>query len=276
MKKSERRYQHQQGHQPADMDPCLKDLLKELMCPICLEYIRPPIPMCENGHSVCKTCRQKLLNCPVCRGMFSYKRCFLLENMTKKMKYPCKYYNRGCPRAFYLQHIEEHEDQCQHQPSKCPFSFVGKASCTWEGSMTDIRQHMENKHMGPSNQSNATGSNNGQFLCEEIKTTGEWYTPIFRMGEIFFLLSKIINNNLYVSILQVALKRGAPNYSYKVTMKPQDGSKNVSLCRAIKPYLSYFNTSPTKHNSAIFQEDCWKKCIDAQNRLVYRIEIFTL
>ncbi|KDR06088.1 E3 ubiquitin-protein ligase SINAT5 [Zootermopsis nevadensis] len=96
-----------------------------------------PIPMCENGHSVCKTCRQNLLNCPVCREQFSNMRCFLLENMTRKMRHPCKYYNRGCPKAFYLQRSEKHEDQCQHQPFKCPFqlqqrsegsAFVGAAN----------------------------------------------------------------------------------------------------------------------------------------------------
>lgn len=83
-----------------------------------------PIPMCENGHSVCKTCRQNLLNCPVCREQFSNMRCFLLENMTRKMRHPCKYYDRGCPKAFYLQRSEKHEDQCQHQPFKCPFQVT--------------------------------------------------------------------------------------------------------------------------------------------------------
>lgn len=37
-------------------------------CPVCFDYVLPPILQCQNGHLVCSSCRQKLTCCPTCRG----------------------------------------------------------------------------------------------------------------------------------------------------------------------------------------------------------------
>jgi hypothetical protein len=39
---------------PKQLDWCL---LKELECPVCLEYMESPIKLCENGHNICDNCR---------------------------------------------------------------------------------------------------------------------------------------------------------------------------------------------------------------------------
>lgn len=33
-------------------------LLKELKCPVCMEYMVPPIKLCTSGHNICSKCRE--------------------------------------------------------------------------------------------------------------------------------------------------------------------------------------------------------------------------
>ena len=67
------------------MDILTLDLLPELECPVCLEYMLPPITMCENGHNICSTCKPKLLKCPTCSGAVMNVRNKSLENLAKKV-----------------------------------------------------------------------------------------------------------------------------------------------------------------------------------------------
>ena len=30
-------------------------VLRQLECPVCMEYMRPPITLCANGHNICNT-----------------------------------------------------------------------------------------------------------------------------------------------------------------------------------------------------------------------------
>lgn len=46
-------------------------LLRLLECPVCLEWMEPPMSQCRRGHLVCGRCRARLAACPVCRTAFS-------------------------------------------------------------------------------------------------------------------------------------------------------------------------------------------------------------
>jgi E3 ubiquitin-protein ligase SIAH1 len=54
------------------MDITSREVLEELKCPVCVEYMMPPIPMCQNGHNICNTCRQKVNQCPTCKEEFFF------------------------------------------------------------------------------------------------------------------------------------------------------------------------------------------------------------
>lgn len=42
-------------------------LLGELRCPGCAKPMRPPILLCETGHSICEFCWKTLPCCPLCK-----------------------------------------------------------------------------------------------------------------------------------------------------------------------------------------------------------------
>ena len=44
------------------------DLASLFECPVCFDYVLPPILQCQSGHLVCSSCRPKLSCCPTCRG----------------------------------------------------------------------------------------------------------------------------------------------------------------------------------------------------------------
>ena len=71
-------------------------LLSQLECPVCMEYMRPPIMLCENGHNICNICKQEVPHCPTCRQQFSNTRNVALEKVAIEVNYPSTYRNYGC------------------------------------------------------------------------------------------------------------------------------------------------------------------------------------
>ena len=50
----------------SDIEPSdeLREIERELECPVCMEIARPPIYQCEEGHIICAKCKPLLTNCP--------------------------------------------------------------------------------------------------------------------------------------------------------------------------------------------------------------------
>lgn len=60
-------------------------------CPVCFDYVLPPILQCQAGHLVCNQCRQKLSCCPTCRGPLSPSiRNLAMEKVASTLPFPCK------------------------------------------------------------------------------------------------------------------------------------------------------------------------------------------
>ena len=96
-------------------------LLEELECPVCLEYMSSPINMCENGHSICGGCKESLSECPSCRGRFIKVRNITLEKLADTALYPCKNKEAGCQETFTLENRCNHLAECLFHSKECPF-----------------------------------------------------------------------------------------------------------------------------------------------------------
>ncbi|KDR11330.1 E3 ubiquitin-protein ligase siah-1-like [Zootermopsis nevadensis] len=59
--------------------------LKEIECPVCFEYMSPPIMLCRRGHNLCHTCRKDISKCPICKEKFITKN-LALEEIANKIK----------------------------------------------------------------------------------------------------------------------------------------------------------------------------------------------
>lgn len=122
----------------------IPELLSELECPLCSDFILPPIRQCETGHSYCSTCFAKIRNCPQCSAPKSKSRCFALEHIVQKLIFPCKFREDGCGVLAICSQIKIHERVCEFVGRRCPLRFNN--DCNWTGPYRDIRKHCTDKH----------------------------------------------------------------------------------------------------------------------------------
>lgn len=65
-----------------------KLFLQLLECPVCKEYMSPPIYQCATGHTVCNPCKTKLGKCSTCEDPIEKTRNYTLEELSKKVELP--------------------------------------------------------------------------------------------------------------------------------------------------------------------------------------------
>ncbi|PNF20737.1 hypothetical protein B7P43_G14733 [Cryptotermes secundus] len=112
-------------------------------CPVCFDYILPPILQCQNGHLICSNCRPKLTCCPICSVLLENIHCWAMEKVASAAMFPCKYSTSGCAVALIYTERREHEETCEFRPCSCPFQG---ASCTWQGSFEQVMPHLMMYH----------------------------------------------------------------------------------------------------------------------------------
>jgi hypothetical protein len=114
------------------------ELLEQLECPVCGEYMSSPIKMCENGHNICSSCKERVSNCPSCRGMFLIARNIALVQLAATAIYPCKNREGGCEETFTLNDRENNNAECLFRSRECLFRKISGVHCAWTGTLSDI------------------------------------------------------------------------------------------------------------------------------------------
>jgi hypothetical protein len=57
-------------------------LIKHFDCPVCHDWVTPPIIQCRKGHIVCGPCKSKGLKaCPICKQRFSDVNNWMMEQV---------------------------------------------------------------------------------------------------------------------------------------------------------------------------------------------------
>ncbi|KAF2900532.1 hypothetical protein ILUMI_05654 [Ignelater luminosus] len=118
-----------------------EELIRYLKCPICNNFMKPPIFQCLAGHSLCSNCKLKSIFCPTCRVGFGTTRNYALEALSHDLHFPCLYRDQGCPIVLPGSIITIHESECLLQPYRCPFS-----QCAWAGTYSTIINHLRIEH----------------------------------------------------------------------------------------------------------------------------------
>ncbi|VEN37918.1 unnamed protein product, partial [Callosobruchus maculatus] len=109
--------------------------LQLLECPVCYNYLTPPVGQCVQGHVVCPTCFDRLDRCPVCRSRKSEAGALFLER-------------------------KEHEAICEFAPLLCPLRLL---DCFWEGDKDDLVDHLKSRHP-----ERIIFSNTENFVCRSV------------------------------------------------------------------------------------------------------------
>jgi len=122
-------------------------VLNQLECPVCYDYIIPPVKQCIKGHLICSSCFQKLkpATCPTCRSDLSQERNLAVEKIAYLLKYPCRYSLSGCKQFFLLPQKDFHERNCQYLLVKCPF-MIKNGKCKYNGTLKNTEDHLKTDH----------------------------------------------------------------------------------------------------------------------------------
>lgn len=115
-----------------------------LECPVCFEFVLPPILQCKNGHIVCYMCYRKVEFCPTCRDpKENTTRNLAMEKMARELKFNCKYSSDGCTASTPYEQANDHTGKCEFRPYSCP---CPGETCKWEGSLQSIMNHITISH----------------------------------------------------------------------------------------------------------------------------------
>jgi len=126
-----------------------KILLNVMQCPVCTEYMVPPITLCVNGHNVCGLCKPKFDVCPTCREWFLGVNNVALERLARQVKYPCTYQKYGCKEVLALYMHVEHQAKCPYDQLQCPTAKhpLCIQACDWTGNHKEVKNHLVEKHL---------------------------------------------------------------------------------------------------------------------------------
>jgi hypothetical protein len=205
------------------------ELLKELECPVCLEYMESPIRMCETGHNICVSCGSQVPKCPSCRGKFTEARNFTLERIAAVAIYPCKNREAGCEETFTVYHKNSHQAECSFQSKECPFTKFSDVKCPWSGTLSDIAAHVRSKH-GTDFSAHSRGF---EVTLQNFKKIQRYCKAIFMCDKLFYLVWEITNFTFYFSVFHVGHKKEDGEYIYEIKLGNCTDRLSVrGLCRS--------------------------------------------
>ncbi|XP_066259985.1 E3 ubiquitin-protein ligase Siah1-like isoform X2 [Euwallacea similis] len=119
-----------------------KHISKEFECPVCFNYIIPPIMMCINSHVICFDCWRRCISCPTCRVKKSITRAWALERIHSFIAFPCKW--EGCPYIASGPDRMLHVNVCRFYPTTCPLG--NSYECSWKGIIGSLPEHLIQRH----------------------------------------------------------------------------------------------------------------------------------
>ncbi|XP_018563397.1 E3 ubiquitin-protein ligase SIAH1-like [Anoplophora glabripennis] len=201
------------------------ELLMELECPICTNYMSPPIRQCATGHSICEDCRRRLPNCALCQGVFTESRNISLEGLAVKMRYPCINKSSGCNLKLAYNEREIHESRCMFKGYKCAME-----NCPWVGKLEDISEHWTSKKITskPFQASN---------VCHtKIKSESYYVNIVEACNRLFWFKCKVSKKKLFWVVQYIGKSSDAENYWYEIDIfKPDRPKRKILLTNYCKP-----------------------------------------
>jgi len=249
-----------------------EDLTSLFECPVCFEYVLPPIYQCEAGHLVCTECRPKLGNCPTCRGGLGRNiRNLALEKVANTIQFPCKFASRGCQLTLRHAAKPAHEELCSFKPFCCPCPGT---SCKWQGAVDEILVHLNASH-------SSITTLNGEgivFLATDIGLHGsvDWVMMQACFKHNFLLVlekqDKFGFINFYVSIQIIGTKKQAQRFGYKIELNASNRHLTwESVPKSVQERGS--GASISHHDCLMFDENVAKLFTDDKGNLAINVTV---
>ena len=227
----------------------LRDAMDELkgtvVCPVCFMVPRQggPVPVCSNGHFLCLTCRDKIVQeamyqqpkCPSCMVNLGNNTSLLAARLLEKVKHECQ--EEGCEEMIPFPDLEKHQRICQFRVVFCPGSL-----CQSKVPFNMVEEHTktcaDNFAAAILNDNCETGRR--MSLTQTKKGSDEyltWPTQIMSAhGRQFFARTKRQNHYHYVETVMLGSEDECKGFLASTTVLDKDlkvFTKNTSRPRPI-------------------------------------------
>ncbi|XP_028161081.1 uncharacterized protein LOC114353325 isoform X4 [Ostrinia furnacalis] len=231
--------------EPVTVKEFNQSLLRLLECPVCLEWMEPPMSQCRRGHLVCGRCRARLASCPVCRTTFSSVRNRAMEGVAEMVRYPCRH---GCGREVRLRRRAAHEASCEARRYNCPAPGCADRAPLPRDS---LHQHFQSKHPAMIK----TGSKHKFSLKVNSEQHESWL--VAALHEYFSLRvdADLRAWGVHVHVAYIGPKCHAKHYTYEVSIVGQNNSRKLSYTRATHSDLENYSLN-------VSSQDCFHLTID--------------
>ncbi|KAJ4920240.1 hypothetical protein JOQ06_023041 [Pogonophryne albipinna] len=188
-------------------------------CPVCFDYVLPPILQCQAGHLVCNACRQKLSCCPTCRGPLSPSiRNLAMEKVASTLPFPCKFSSAGCLLSLHHSEKPEHEEVCEFRPYTCP---CPGATCKWHGALEAVMPHLMHAHKSIT----TLQGEDIVFLATDINLPGavDWVMMQSCFSHHFMLVLEKQekyegHQQFFAVVLLIGTRKQAENFAYRLEL----------------------------------------------------------
>ncbi|XP_046960649.1 uncharacterized protein LOC124530509 [Vanessa cardui] len=222
-----------------------QSLLRLLECPVCLEWMEPPMSQCRRGHLVCGRCRARLAACPVCRTAFSSVRNRAMEAVAEMLRYPCRH---GCGRDTRLRRRAAHEASCAARRYRCPAPPCAERAPL---ALADLPHHFQTKHLSMLK----VGRKHKFSMKVNSEQHDNWLVMAAR--ELFHLRVDVDIRTwgVVVYVAYIGPKCNASNYTYEVTVTGQHNDRKLVYTRATHSDLESSSLN-------VSRQDCFHLTLD--------------
>ena len=205
-------------------------LLRELECPVCMQFMVPPIKLCTNGHNICSKCRKSAQRCPTCRSKFSKIRNVALENIARSQKYPCANRQSGCLEFFSIEQIAKHNAACVYGKINCPLHLI--KMCSWNGLKNDLKKHAKAAHPDYFVEVSS-------FYIPQLSKT---LVIVSCFDELFTYNQEINSGRLYGAVQLIGTSSEASKYKCEFILRAANGIEQISKTFLVQGYSEDWET----------------------------------
>lgn len=249
-------------------------ILKELECPVCLEYMKPPITICQNGHNICFSCKPNLHRCPTCRQQFVQVRSLSLECLARNITYPCTNRKAGCPENLPMHLISEHQVMCYFGDYKCPFSKISNVYCAWSCPLVDLKRHVLRDHRGSS--LDIYGGGNFYSHLSPLTPAANMSKALVVFGELFYAVWKVLEGDFCCTVIYVGPESNSSKFSFRFTITARNKIETISTRLITRSYNENVDEVLKPGNCIAIHYDTIEKFFAGENKLPFQLEISRL
>ena len=191
----------------------LEKLKDKMECPVCLDIPRSgPVPVCPNGHVVCKECKKDI--CPICRTAMGTNTSLLAGTVLENIEHECKFVD--CNENLCLEDLKKHEAVCPNRTVNCPH-----AKCGLTTPLDSLSYHLKSSKIccgGHHKASENWNYRSYEFGMNAAQTdSATWRMNIYSYsGETFVIFPIKSGGQFYFSMVMFASETECSKYEFEM------------------------------------------------------------